>query len=116
MESYKFAKDIAQLLSDKKGEDISIINLMEKSILADYFVVASANSVTAIRAMADYVDEMTTRNKGLNPLRRDGINESKWVAIDYGTVVVHIFHKETREYYQLERLWENGENIEKFGD
>ena len=114
-EAHELAVKIAQALDEKKGKDIVIIDLSKKTIIADYFVIASAKSLTAVKALSDFVDEKLSK-EGIEPLRRDGMSESKWVAVDYGSVIVHVFHHETREYYHLERLWIDGENVEKFGD
>lgn len=115
-EAYKLAKNIAAVLDEKKGRDILIIDLSKKSIIADYFVIVSAKSITAVKAIADAVEEKLSKDDMIEPLRRDGLNEAKWIAIDYGGVIVHIFHQEMREYYQLERLWIDGDNSESYGD
>lgn len=114
-DAYELAKEIATILDDKKGLDIVLIDLSQKSILADYFVIVSARSTTAVKSLADTVDEKLSK-KGMEPLRRDGFSEAKWIAVDYGSVILHVFHEEMREYYHLERLWVDGANFEKFGD
>ncbi|MBQ7227862.1 MAG: ribosome silencing factor [Clostridia bacterium] len=114
-DAYQLAKKIAGVLDEKKGKDIVIIDLSEKSIIADYFVIASGRSTTAVKSLTDNVDEKLSK-EGIEPLRRDGFSEAKWIAVDYGSVILHVFHEETREYYHLERLWADGANFEKFGD
>lgn len=114
-DAYVLAKKIATILDDKKGRDIVIIDLSDKSIIADYFVIGGAKSTTAVKSLADSVDEKLSK-EGLEPLRRDGFSEAKWIAVDYGSVILHVFHEETREYYHLERLWIDGANYEKIGD
>ena len=109
------AEAVAHFLDEKKGRDISIIDISGRSIIADYFVIASATSTTQVRALADYVDEKLSK-EGIEPLRRDGFSEAKWIAVDYGSVILHVFHEETREYYRLERLWIDGGNCEKYGE
>mgnify|MGYP000627791972 CR=1 FL=1 len=106
------AEAVARFLDEKKGRDISIIDISGRSIIADYFVIASATSTTQVRALADYVDEKLSKEFGLEPLHRD--SDKKWIAVDYGSVIVHIFYEEMREFYQLERLWSDGSNIRNF--
>ena len=109
------ARKIAELLDEKKGSDILLINLENKSIIADYFVIVSAKSTTAVKSLTDHVEEKLSKDYGIEPLRRDGLNEAKWIAMDYGSVILHVFHQETREYYRLERLWTDGDNAETYG-
>lgn len=105
------AEAIAYLLDLKKGKDIVTVDLGDKTIVADYFVIASVYSTTAVKALSDYVEDELSK-KGVEPLHRDV--DSKWIALDYGSVIVHVFYKELREFYQIERLWADGENIKKF--
>lgn len=114
-DAYVLAKKIAAILDEKKARDIVIIDLSERSIIADYFVIASGRSTTAVKALTDNVDDKLSK-EGIEPLRRDGMNEAKWIAVDYGSVILHVFHEETREYYHLERLWIDGANFERYGD
>lgn len=114
-EAYELAKKIAEILNEKKGKDIIIIDLKEKSVLADYFVIASGKSLTAVAALANNVDDKLSK-EGIEPLRRDGLSEANWVVVDYGSVILHIFYSDVREYYHLERLWIDGANFEKYGD
>ena len=102
---------IAALLDDKKGRDITLVKLAHKTIIADYFVVASAFSTTAVRALTDYVDERLSKDFGVEPLRRD--IDPKWAAIDYGSVILHIQLDEVRKFYDLERLWSDGTNVKR---
>ncbi len=111
MSSVRLAREIANVLVDKKGKDIAIIDLKGKTIIADYFVLASAKSTVAVRALADNVDEKLSKEFGIEPRGRD--IDPKWVAVDYGCVILHIFHEDAREFYKLERLWDDGDNIEK---
>lgn len=105
------ADAIAKYLDEKKGRDIAVIDISGRSIIADYFVIASATSTTQVRSLADYVDEKLSKNFGIEPLHRD--SDKKWIAVDYGSVIVHIFYEEMREFYQLERLWSDGANVKK---
>ncbi len=108
------ARFIAEKLSEKKGRDIVIIDVAQKTVLADCFVIAGAGSTTAVKAMADYVDEKLSKEHAMEPLRRD--ISPKWAVLDYGDVIVHIQHEEAREFYRLEKLWDNGDNVTPFTD
>lgn len=107
-------KDIALLAADaaddKKAEDIEILNVQGLTVIADYFVLCSANSDQQVRAIARAIDEKLSE-KGIEPKRMAGMNDAKWVLIDYADVIVHVFHKREREYYDLERLWSDAEKI-----
>lgn len=111
MNSNELAHKIAALIDEKKGKDIVIIDLKGKTLIADYFVLSSAKSTVAVRALADHVDEKLSKDYGIEPRGRD--IDPKWAAIDYGCVILHVFHEETREFYKLERLWDDGDNIER---
>lgn len=107
------ASAIAALLDEKKGKDVTTVDLSGRTIVADYFVIATAFSTTAVKALADYVEDELSKT-GLEPLHRDV--DSKWIALDYGSVIVHVFYKELREFYQIERLWADGDNIKRYTD
>ena len=107
------ADAVAYLLDLKKGKDVVTIDLGGKTIVADYFVIASAYSSTAVKALSDFVEDELSKH-GLESIHRDA--DAKWVALDYGSVIVHVFYKELREFYQIERLWADGDNIKKFVD
>ena len=106
---YELATKIAEFLQEKKAKDIKIIDLKGKTIVSDYFVVCSATSTTQVKALAEYVDEKLSKEYALEPRGRDFDN--KWVAVDYNSVILHVFHYEMREFYNLERLWDDGNNI-----
>ena len=107
-------KDIALLAADaaddKKAEDIDVLNVQGLTVIADYFVICSANSDQQVRAIARAIDEKLSE-KGIEPKRMAGMNDARWVLIDYADVIVHVFHKREREYYDLERLWSDAEKI-----
>lgn len=97
------AKRIADLLSEKKGRNITVLDVRERTVIADYFVIAGAGSTTQVKALTDYVDEKLSKEDGIEPLHRD--STPKWNAVDYGSVILHVMTEDTREFYQLERLW-----------
>lgn len=109
------AEKICALLSSKKAEDILIIDVAEKTTLCDYFVIASGHSSTQVRALCDHVEEKLSE-EGLEPRRTEGTREGRWGVLDYGDVIVHIFNDESRLFYHLERLWEDGGNATVYKD
>jgi ribosome-associated protein len=115
MEPKDKALKIAKILSAKKAQDILMIHVSEKTILADYFIVASGGSTTLVKTLAEEVD-FKMGQEGMAPLRQEGMREGRWAVLDYGDVLVHIFHNEEREFYQLERLWADDENCVKYED
>lgn len=110
MEISKEALEIAEILDKKKASDIIILKVDDMTIISDYFVIASAGSTTLVQTLSEEVQMKMKENFGLMPLRVEGEREGRWVVIDYGTVLVHLFHKEEREFYQLERLWKSEDN------
>lgn len=107
------SETIAAILDNKKGKQVTTIDLSDKTVVADYFVIASAYSSTAVKALADAVEEELDK-VGVHPLHRDA--DQKWIALDYGSVIVHVFYKELRDFYNLERLWADGDNITVTGE
>jgi ribosome-associated protein len=103
MEPKELAKEIVKVLDKKKAEDIKVIQISELTIIADYFVIASGTSSTHIKALVEDVDFEISK-LGVNPARTEG-RATGWILMDYGSVIVHVFQKESREYYNLERLW-----------
>ena len=100
----ELVKNIINILEDKKALNINVIDVREKSILADYFVIANGTSSTHINALADEIEfRLKQENIFLNS--REGKNYNSWILLDYGEVIVHIFSEETRKFYNLEGLW-----------
>lgn len=111
MDSKEFAENITSLIFDKRGADVKIIAMNEVSSIADYFVICSADSDTQVKAIADNI-EKTLRDEGIRVWHREGYQALRWVLLDFVDVVVHIFHKEARSFYNLEKLWGDAEIIE----
>jgi ribosome-associated protein len=111
MTQKEMLKTIIKTLDNKKAESIQAIKISDLTILADYFVIASGNSSTQTKTLAEEVEYQMSQ-AGVEPNKKEGYNGSNWVILDYGDVVVHVFYKETRDYYQLERLWSDGEKID----
>lgn len=99
-------------LEDKKAEDITIIDISTVSVMADYFIIASGNNRNQIQAMVDNVDEKLHR-AGYAPKQIEGYDTAGWVLMDYLDVIVHVFDKENRLFYDLERIWRDGKTITK---
>ena len=103
-------------LADKRGKDIVTLYVREKTSLCDYFVLASGSNSSQIRAMGERVEEVISREYGIDPTRTEGVRDGRWAVVDYGDVIVHIFNDDTRLFYHLERLWGDGENLDKYVD
>ena len=114
--SKKLALTACKALSEKRGRDIITLYVRERTALCDYFVIASASNASQIKAMGERVEELVEKELGLAPTRAEGVRDGRWAVIDYGDVIVHIFNDDTRLFYHLERLWSDGENMEKYVD
>ena len=104
MTSKTLAKLAATAALSKKAFDVTILDLRKLTTMTDYFVVCSVDSDTQARAVADVIKHESLE-KGESSVRKEGYSEGRWVLLDYVDVVVHVFHKETREFYNLEKLW-----------
>jgi len=100
---------IAKALSDKRAEELVVLQIGHLTVIAEHMVIANGRSMLQVKALSDAVEERLREN-GVSPLRREGYAEGRWVVLDYGSVLAHIFHEQEREYYQLERLWMDGSN------
>lgn len=96
-----------EILESKKAREIDVINISEVTILADYFVICSGTSNTHIRSLADEL-EFQMNEAGYECYHKEGYDSARWILMDYGDIVVHIFHEEDRSFYNLERLWSDG--------
>ena len=99
-------------LDEKKGKEISAIDVAELTTLADYFVIATGTSNTQINALSGAVEKALKEQAGEQPLRREGYRDGTWVLLDYGCLAVHIFSEEAREFYSLDRLWSDGKPLD----
>ncbi len=107
----KIALKIINLLDDKKAEDIKLLNISKISSLADYFIICSGNSTIQIKAIADELEEKM-ETYGYKYLRKEGKANANWILYDYGEVIIHIFHHESRKFYNLERLWSDAQVVD----
>ena len=106
----KMVKIAYQALDEKKGEDIMIINLEGISVLADYFIIANGTNSSQVQALVDNVEE-ELHKAGYSLKQREGYSNGNWVLLDFGDVIVHIFDRENRLFYDLERIWRDGKEI-----
>ncbi len=104
-------KTIVKALNSKKAEDIQVIGISELTILGDYFIIANGTSSTHTKTLADEAEFMMSQ-QGIEPARKEGHGGSNWIILDYEDVIVHVFYKDTRDYYQLERMWADGKKID----
>ena len=102
MNPQKLALEIAKVLHEKQAKDITVLQVDHLTSVTDYFVIATGRSTQAVRALAeDLQDKLEAQER---------FRESRWIVLDYSSVIVHIFHPEEREYYNIERLWTDGSN------
>lgn len=110
------SKNIAKLayeaLDEKKAEDITVLEIGDISIIADYFIIANGTNSSQVQALVDNVQEVLAKN-GHHPKRIEGVRSTNWILLDYGDVVVHVFSKEDRLFYDLERIWRDGKTVSK---
>jgi ribosome-associated protein len=104
---------ICKVLDEKKGLDIVTLDLEGRTSVCDYFVICTGTSSTHVKALSEALEEKA-EEAGLKLKSREGYREGRWIALDYGDVVVHIFNDETRLFYHLERLWAYGDNLERY--
>lgn len=97
-------------LTDKKGEDVKVIEITEIASFADYFIIADGNNPSQISALVDNVEEKMSK-AGFEPKKIEGVRNSNWVLMDYGDIIVHVFSKEDRLFYDLERIWKDGKEL-----
>ena len=110
-QSKEMAKLAYQALSEKKAEDIRIIDISEISVIADYFIIASGSNANQLQAMQDSVDKQLYK-AGYHAKQIEGNQRSSWILMDYSDIIVHIFSKEDRLFYDLERIWRDGKDID----
>ncbi len=112
METKKTALLAVNALEDKKAEDIRIIDISEISTIADYFIIADGSNKSQIQAMADNVSEILGR-AGVTVRQIEGYQNANWILMDFQDIIIHIFDRENRLFYDLERIWRDGVLIEK---
>ncbi len=109
--SFEKAALAVKVLDKKKATDISCLKVSDLTILADYFVICSAGSSTQVKALADYIEDEFAK-EGVHPTAREGKGGNEWMLLDYDDLIVHIFYKEMREFYGLDKLWNDAQEID----
>jgi ribosome-associated protein len=111
LKSKDLAIQAAEAALKKKALDVTILDLSGLTVIADYFVICSGESTTQVKAVAEFI-EQEFANKRVKPLGVEGVAHSHWILLDYGDVIIHVFEKETRAYYNLEKLWMDAKVVE----
>ena len=106
----EMAKIAFEALEDKKGEDVCAIDISAVSVLADYFVIANGNSDSQVNALVDNVEE-ELHKAGYSLVQREGNASGRWVLLDFGDIIVHVFDRENRQFYNWERIWKDGHHV-----
>lgn len=109
-QSKKMARIAYDALDEKKGEDIKVIDISKVSVLADYFIIANGSNVSQVKALVEEVEEKLFK-AGFQVKQREGYGTGSWVLLDFGDVIVHVFDKENRLFYDLERIWRDGKTV-----
>lgn len=102
----------AEAASEKKAEDVVALDVSELLVVTEYFVIATGRTNVQVRAIADEVEEQLRVKGGVKPIGREGVGEDKWVLLDYGDLVMHVFQPQEREFYRLEKLWGDAPRLE----
>lgn len=110
-QSKDWALIAAKAASDKKAEDIVAIEVRDLLIITDYFVIATGATNVQVRAIADEVEDQLRERGGIKPIGREGADEGKWLLLDYGDLVIHVFQPEERAFYRLEKLWNDAPRL-----
>jgi ribosome-associated protein len=102
----------ADAIADKKGQDIVLLEVGDLFVITEVFVIATGNSRPHVQSLVDRVEELLKEEADRKPLRDEGRSEAEWVLLDYGEIMVHVFQRSSREYYDLERLWRDAPVID----
>lgn len=110
MKDQETALRLAGLLYDRKAQDIIVLNVSKLTVLCDYMIIASGRTVSQVTTLADAVEEAMEKDT-LTLRRSEGRREGQWIVMDYGHLIVHVFHRDQRAFYGLDRLWNDGTNV-----
>ena len=110
-QALEMARVAYQALDEKKGDDIRVIDISGISVIGDYFVITNGTSDSQVRALVDNVEEKMHK-AGYELKEQEGNNSGTWVLLDYGDIIIHIFDRENRPFYNLERIWSDGKDVE----
>ena len=106
----ELAHAIFDVLDAKKGQNIKVLRVHDQTVITDYFVICTGNSSTQVKSLAGEV-EYKLEQRGVDPLHFEGRDGNGWIVLDYGTVIVHVFNRENRDFYKLEKLYGDAEEI-----
>lgn len=106
----EMARVAYRALDEKKGQNIKVIDISEVSVITDYFVIVNGSNSSQVNALVDEVDEKMHK-AGYSLNQQEGHGNATWVLMDYGDIIVHVFDRESREFYNLERLWRDGKEV-----
>lgn len=111
MTAQENAKYVCEALLEKKAREIRVLHVEHVTTLAEYFVICSAASVTQVKALADNVEWRLKNDHGQMPHHTEGFESAQWILLDYGSVLVHVFMPEAREFYKLENMWKDATSV-----
>lgn len=111
MNPKELAVRISEILDEKKAGNILVLDVAHLTSIAEYFVICSARNTIQVGTLGEDVEEKLLEEENLEVQRKEGYRESRWVVLDYASVIVHIFHEQEREFYNIERLWTDGSNV-----
>jgi ribosome-associated protein len=111
LDPLEVAREAAKAAQDRKGRDVMVLDVRPVTLMADYFVISSGGTPVQVKAIADRVTERL-KEQGLVFLHREGYDRGRWILLDYGDTVVHVFHDHERAFYNLERLWGDAPLVE----
>lgn len=111
MDSKEKAKTAVDALREKKGIDVKVIDISKISVMADYFIIASGNNKNQVQAMTDNVEDELAKNN-VHSSHVEGYSTGNWILLDYGDIIIHVFNEEDRLFYDLEKIWRDGVEIE----
>jgi len=112
LDSRELALIAAEAASEKKAEDIVVVDVADLLVVTDYFVIGTGSNDRQVRSIAEEVEDKLRERAGVKPIGREGTEEGKWVLLDFADIVVHIFQPEERDFYRLERLWGEAPRLE----
>ena len=112
MESKELALRAAAILDNKKASSVKVLKVRDLTVLTDYFVIASGNSSTHVKSLAEEVDFQLDQKYGVKPDHTEGMDARNWIVLDYGEVIVNVFYPEARSYYDLDHMWADGEEVD----
>ena len=108
----EMAEFAAKIAEDKKAADISVLEISDITIIADYFVICTCSSTTHVKTVADEIEFKLKQTAGIYPHHVEGYESKSWILLDYSDIIVHLFLKDTRDFYSIERLWSDARKVD----